>query len=60
LTAFTIGSAFINHSESSRGSLSAGKQADLVVFDRDPFLDAGFGDARVSMTVVSGEVVYED
>jgi predicted amidohydrolase YtcJ len=60
LTAFTIGSAFINHSESSRGSLRAGKQADLVVFDRDPFLDVGFGEARVSMTVAGGEVVYED
>jgi predicted amidohydrolase YtcJ len=60
LTAFTFGSAFINHSESSRGSLRAGKHADLVIFDRDPFLEVGFGGARVSMTVVGGEVVYED
>ena len=60
LTAFTIGSAFINHSESSRGSLKVGKQADLVVLDRDPFPDAAFGEARVLMTLVGGRVVYED
>ena len=59
LTAFTIGSAFINHSESSRGSLRVGKQADLVVFDRDPFLDGGFGETRVSMTMAGGKVVYQ-
>jgi hypothetical protein len=60
LTAFTIGSAYINHSESSRGSLKVGKQADLVVFDGDPFPDAAFGETRVLMTVAGGRLVYED
>jgi predicted amidohydrolase YtcJ len=59
LTAFTIGSAFINHSESSRGSLRVGKQADLVVFDRDPFFDGGFGETRAAMTMAGGKVVYQ-
>jgi predicted amidohydrolase YtcJ len=36
-----------------------GKQADLVVFDRDPFLDGGFGDTRAAMTVAGGKVVYQ-
>jgi predicted amidohydrolase YtcJ len=31
LTAFTLGSAYINNSEKDRGSLAVGKLADVVV-----------------------------
>ncbi|MEX1093433.1 MAG: amidohydrolase family protein, partial [Acidimicrobiia bacterium] len=59
LTAFTMGSAYINNSEQDRGSLEAGKLADLVVFDRDPFVAGDFGNTEVSVTFVRGNVAYE-
>ena len=36
LTAYTAGSAFVNHLDDT-GTIAAGKLADLVVLDRDPF-----------------------
>ncbi|HUF95922.1 MAG TPA: amidohydrolase [Acidimicrobiia bacterium] len=59
LTAFTMGSAYINNSEQDRGSLEVGKLADVVVFDRDPFVAGDFGDTEVSLTFVRGNVAYE-
>ncbi|MGF1616194.1 MAG: amidohydrolase, partial [Acidimicrobiia bacterium] len=59
LTAFTMGSAYINNSEQDRGSLEVGKLADVVVFDRDPFGGGDFGDTEVSLTFVRGNVAYE-
>lgn len=58
LTAFTAGSAYINHVDHESGSIAQGKRADLVVFDRDPFSEGEFRDAAVAMTLVSGSVVY--
>lgn len=59
LTAFTMGSALVNHSEQDRGSLEVGKLADVVVFDRDPFVGGDFAATEVSLTVVRGRVAYE-
>lgn len=58
LTAFTAGSAYINHAETYSGSLAAGKLADLAVLDRDPLLE-GFRGTRVTTTIVGGQIVYE-
>ena len=63
--AFTVGSAYVNHDDEA-GRLAVGSRADLVVLDRDIFAP-GYGtaarypvaDARVVMTMVAGEVVYE-
>ena len=42
IAAFTIGSAYVNHAELETGSIEVGKQADLVVLDRNLFgLPAG-------------------
>jgi predicted amidohydrolase YtcJ len=62
LEAFTIGSAFVNHLDDRTGSLEVGKLADLIVLDRDPFApDAGpIGDAKVLLTMVEGETVFEE
>ncbi len=62
LAAFTIGSAYVNHLDDETGTLEVGKLADLAVLDRDLFaLGAGpIGDARVVLTLVEGDVVYED
>lgn len=61
LAAATCGSAFVNHLDGETGTIEVGKQADLVVLDHDPADPnlAGPADARVQMTIVGGEVVYE-
>jgi predicted amidohydrolase YtcJ len=59
-TAYTSGSAWVNHRETETGSLTAGKRADLVVLDRDPFTlpPQEIARARVLRTVVGGETVH--
>ena len=37
LTAYTAGSAWVNHLDGDTGTIEVGKFADLVVLDRDPF-----------------------
>lgn len=59
LSAFTLGSAFVNHCDTVRGSLAVGKKADLAVFDRDPFQDMSFRETKVERTMVEGVFVYE-
>ncbi|MBK5269079.1 MAG: amidohydrolase, partial [Acidimicrobiia bacterium] len=59
LNAFTMGSAKINRIDDRAGSIKRGKDADLVIFDRDPFRDGGIGDTRVTTTLIAGKPVYE-
>ena len=59
--AFTLGAAYVNGLEAETGSVSVGKLADLVVLDRDLFApDVLPADARVLLTLVEGEAVFED
>jgi len=61
LTAFTSGSAYVNHLDET-GRLRVGLLADLVVLDRD-LLDPGagpIGETRVVATFVDGAPVFED
>jgi predicted amidohydrolase YtcJ len=61
VAAFTRGSAYVNFLEDETGTIEPGKLADLVVLDRDLF-DRGagpVGDARVLLTLVEGEAVYD-
>ncbi len=60
LAAFTSGSAWVNHREADSGTVAVGMLADLVVLDRDPFQTGPIRDAKVAMTVVGGQVVYEE
>ncbi len=57
---FTINGAFAEFAEQDKGSIEAGKQADLVVIDRNIFEipESDITQARVLMTVVNGQVVY--
>jgi predicted amidohydrolase YtcJ len=59
LTAYTAGSAFVNHLDDT-GRVEVGKLADLVVLDRDPFAGPAsqIGATRVLQTFVEGERVY--
>lgn len=59
LAAATLGSARINRVENRAGTIEVGKDADLVVFDRNPFSEPPIGDTRVRLTMVGGRVVYE-
>ncbi|MFI8792014.1 amidohydrolase [Streptomyces sp. NPDC055105] len=60
LTAYTAGSAYVNHLDEVTGSITAGRLADLVVLDRDPFAapTEEIGATRVLETFVGGERVY--
>jgi hypothetical protein len=57
---YTMGSAYAQFSENTKGSLTPGKLADMVVLDRDLFAipASAIKDARVSDTIVAGQVVY--
>ena len=61
LALFTRGSAFAAGEEKERGTLSAGKWADVTVFDRNPLeVDPEeLPEARVMMTLVNGRIGYE-
>jgi hypothetical protein len=65
--AATLGSAWANFADRDRGTITAGKQADLVVLSRDLFgeADPAVGgdprailDTRARLTVVAGRVVH--
>lgn len=60
LKAITIQAAYEYFEEESKGSIEAGKRADLVVLDRSP-LDVDpmeIKDIRVIMTIKDGNVIY--
>jgi len=59
--AFTVGAAFAEFQEQTKGTLTPGKLADLVMLDRDIFrIDpAEIQNARVLLTVMDGRVVFE-
>jgi hypothetical protein len=60
--AFTMGSAYVNHLDEATGSIEVGKLADLCVLDRNLFDGpvAEIGEAKVVLTLVEGERVFED
>ena len=61
LRSYTINNAWAEGEEASKGSLVAGKLADLVVVDRDLFriAPAQIKEARVLLTMVGGRIVYQ-
>jgi predicted amidohydrolase YtcJ len=60
LAAATWGSAFAEHAETERGSLAAGKLADLIVLDRDLLREgpSAILGTRPVLTVVGSRVVH--
>jgi len=60
LTAYTLGSAYVNGTDAETGSITVGKAADLVVLDRDPFESgATLYETAADLVFVDGEVVHE-
>ena len=60
LTAYTAGSAWVNHLDADTGTIEVGKYADFALLDRDPFAGPKdeIGATRVLQTFVEGERVY--
>ncbi len=60
VSAYTSDAAFASFEDKSKGMLTPGKLADLVVLSSDPFADpANIRSIKVLMTVLDGEVVYD-
>lgn len=58
LTAFTAGSAFVNHDDDRSGSIEAGKVADLVIASDDPRTVGDLRTVTIVATIVDGQTVY--
>jgi predicted amidohydrolase YtcJ len=60
LRSYTINNAWAEGEEASKGSLTVGKLADLVIIDRDLFAIPAtqLKDAKVLLTMVGGRVVH--
>jgi predicted amidohydrolase YtcJ len=59
--AYTLGSAYAEFQETTKGSLKAGKLADMVILDCDIFTvpPHEIRDAKVDVTIVDGKVVWD-
>lgn len=60
IAGFTINSAYVNHLDDRTGSIEVGKDADLVVLDRNVFAHPidEIADASVLLTLIAGERVF--
>lgn len=61
LRAYTVNNAWVAGEEAIKGSITAGKLADIVVVDRDPFQvkPGDLKELKVLLTVVGGKIVYD-
>lgn len=62
IAAFTINAAFVNHLDTTTGSIEVGKRADLIVLNQNLFdIPAeAISDTEVLLTLFGGEPVYGD
>jgi predicted amidohydrolase YtcJ len=60
LELYTINAAFASSEEKTKGSITAGKLADIVVLSADPLKSPPeqIKDIRVEMTIINGRVVW--
>jgi predicted amidohydrolase YtcJ len=58
---YTLNAAYVAHEETIKGSITAGKLADMVLLSRNPTKVSAekIKDIRVQMTVIGGKVVWE-
>jgi predicted amidohydrolase YtcJ len=62
LRAYTVNGAWLCREEGSRGTLEAGRAADIIVLDRDLFEvpAQGISEAKVLLTLLDGRPVFRD
>ncbi|PSQ42623.1 amidohydrolase [Halobacteriales archaeon SW_7_68_16] len=60
LRAYTVGSAYAGRDEDRLGTVETGTRADLVVLDESPWTAPSIAEIDVAVTVVDGNVVYDD
>ncbi len=62
LAAYTRGGAYLQHMESSTGTLEVGKQADVIVLEKNLFEapEMELHRVKVLLTLLDGKVVYRD
>ena len=58
---YTTDAAYAGFEEDRKGSIEAGKLADLVVIDRDILTipEDRIKDIKVEMTLIDGKIVYQ-
>jgi predicted amidohydrolase YtcJ len=58
---YTRAGAYLSWDETKKGSLEAGKFADMIVLDHDPLTSdpVDLLKTNVDMTIVGGKVVYD-
>jgi predicted amidohydrolase YtcJ len=61
IEAYTLGSAYAEFQEKEKGSITAGKLADVILLSDDVFViePKAIQDVTVELTVVGGRVVYQ-
>jgi hypothetical protein len=61
LEAYTLGAAYAEFQEREKGTIRAGRLADLVLLSDDPFrvAPAAIRDLKVQLTIAGGKIVYE-
>ena len=61
LRAHTMGAAYAGHKEDVKGSIEAGKLADMVIWGADPYSTSlqELWNTPMEMTLVGGEIVYQ-
>jgi hypothetical protein len=61
VAAFTMGSAYVNHLDDVTGSIEVGKQADVILLDRDTFAQPvdEISQASVELTFVGGRCLHD-
>ncbi len=61
LRAYTVSGTWLTREEHLKGTIKAGKLADMAVLDRDYFAvpDEEIKDIQVDMTIIGGRVVWE-
>jgi hypothetical protein len=61
IEAYTLGSAYAEFQEKQKGTITAGKLADVILLSDDVFTiePKGIQDVTVELTVVGGRVVYQ-
>ena len=57
LTAFTAGSAWVNHDEDRAGTIEPGRAADFAIASDDPLTAPDLSAIEVTTTIVGGRVV---